>query len=74
MLAAPRNLEGTELLQHHSNAARAKSQILGRKQPKEPRELKAAVSNCRSHPPLGAIAAANDFAFRWQDASLRGAE
>lgn len=74
MLAAPGKLEGTGLLQHHSNKARANSQILGRKQPKEPQELKAPVTNCRSHPALGAIAAANDFAFHWRDVSLRGVE
>lgn len=74
LLFAPGNLEGTGLLQHHSNTAKANSQILGRKQPKEPQELKARVTNSSYHLPLGAITAANDFAFCWQDESLREAK
>lgn len=71
---APGNLEGTGLLLHHSNWANADRQILDRKQPKEPQELNPGVANSRYHLPLDAITAANDFAFCWQDESLREAK
>lgn len=39
------------------------ARYLGRKQPKEPQELKPRVTNSSYHLPLGAITAAHGFAF-----------
>lgn len=50
------------------------ARFLGRKQPKEPQELKPRVTNSRYHLPLSAITAAHGFAFCWQDESLREAK